>query len=227
MLNFSPATVKDDIIQSIKKLDAISGDIEDITFSEFLDINESEYDDISIDENSTVTIYIGEEDYPSVTVGQFINMAQAKDKLKINRSQSYAKSDHEVFFLLDITDYNTIELLSNTFRGMGYYAGDYNHVNSILNKDAKIDDNIYHICLFNGFCIYHLLVEESGNHDEYYPSYSSADCFVKVSCDTHIIDMRIADELASAYVFELQATLNILLPFSSGRLENDWDDLNL
>lgn len=226
MLNFSSSTLKNDIIQAIEKLAAINGDIEDITFSDFLDLNESEYDDISIDENSTVTIYIGEEDYPSVTVGQFINMAQTKDQLKINGSQSYAKNDHEVFFLLDITDYNTIELLSNTFRGMGYYAGDGNHTNSILNKDAKIDDNMYHICLFNGFCIYHLLVEESGNHDKYYPSYSSADCFVKISCDAHIVDMRIADELATAYVFELQATLNILLSFSNGRIDTDWCDVS-
>lgn len=224
MLIFSPTEIKDSIIDAIKKLPFLKGDIEDIEFSDFLNFDKNKYedcDDLTIGENSSVYFHIGEDNYPSITVAQFINLAQEKEQLKINSTQSYAKSDQEVYFLLESSDYSVAELLSNTFRRANTSSGNIETLCVALEKEIIVDGRSYHISLFNGFCIYHLLVEESGNFDEYYPSYSPYDYFVRISCQDGNIDMGVADALAAAYVFELQATFDILLPFSSGRTDVD------
>lgn len=224
MLIFSPAEIKDSIIGAIKKLPFLKGDIEDIEFSDFLNFDKNKYDDcddFTIGENSSVYLHIGEDNYPSITVAQFINLAQEKDHLKINSTQSYAKSNQEVYFLLESSDYSVAELLSNTFRRFDAASGDIEGLCVALEKETVVDGKSYRISLFNGFCIYHLLVEESGNFDEYYPSYSPYDYFVRISCQDGNIDMSVADALAVAYVFELQAAFDISLPFSSGRTDVD------
>ena len=127
MLIFSPVEIKDSIIGAIKKLPFLEGDIEDIEFSDFLNLDKNKYDDcddFTIEENSSVYLHIGEDNYPSITVAQFINLAQEKDHLKINSTQSYAKSDQEVYFLLESSDYAVTELLSNTFRIVDTASGD-------------------------------------------------------------------------------------------------------
>lgn len=45
MLIFSPAEIKDSIIGAIKKLPFLKGDIEDIEFSDFLNLDKNKYDD--------------------------------------------------------------------------------------------------------------------------------------------------------------------------------------
>lgn len=218
MIVFSPPMIRDSLIKAINKLNFIA------EFKSFLNLDDYEYDDFLIDEQSPVHLYVGEDNYPSITVNQFIAMAEAKAQLKINSTQSYAKSDHEVYFLLDVSDYSTQQLLDNTFRGPDTFFEENEYPITILEKETVIDGKVYHSGLFNGFCIFHLLIEESGNFDEYNPSYSSYDFFVKISCEDQCIDMGIADTLASAYVFELQASLNILLPFSPGRIDLSSDD---
>lgn len=223
MISFSPSTIKDSLISAINKLDFLEGNIAGIEFNEFSGFTDNEHD-FTIDEESPVSLYIGEDDSPKITASQFIAMSEIKDQLKINDAQSYAKSNHEVYFLLAISDYNTQQLLDNTFRGVNIFAKNDEFPVSILEKETVIDGKVYHSSLFNGFCIFHLLVEESGNFDKYDPSYSTYDYFVKISCEDQNIDMGIADILASAYVFELQTSLNILLPFSSGRIDSVIDD---
>ncbi len=45
MLIFSPVEIKDSIIGAIKKLPFLEGDIEDIEFSDFLNLDKNKYDD--------------------------------------------------------------------------------------------------------------------------------------------------------------------------------------
>ncbi len=218
MLSFSPENLKDEIIDAIKILKFLDGDFDGIEFSDFLNIDEDieEYD-CEIDENSNVSLHIGEDDYPQITVGEFINIARQKSNLKINDAQSYAKSKTEVYFLLDVRDYSTFELLSNTF-----VAKDTPMVQ--LEKSIILDGIEYTVGLFHGFCIYHLLVEESGNFDKYCPSYTSEDYFIRVKTKTESIKLKEADSLASAYAFELQSSFDIILPFSSGRIDDEYTD---
>jgi len=224
MVVFSPQEIKESLISAINKLNFLEGDIAGIEFKKLSNLDENEYDDLTIDEQSPVCLYVGEDNYPSITANQFIVMAKAKNQLKINDTQSYAKSDHEVYFLLNVFDYSTQQLLDNSFRVSGSLAEENEFPITILEKETIIEGKIYHSGLFNGFCIFHLLVEESGDFDEYNPSYSSYDFFVKISCEDQSIDMGIADTLANAYVFELQSSLNILLSFSSGRIDPFIDD---
>lgn len=71
---------------------------------------------------------------------------------------------------------------------------------------------------------YHLLVEESGNFDKYCPSYSSYDYFIQVRSEEKNINQKVADALASAYAFELQSSFDMLLPFSVGRIDDEFVD---
>ena len=224
MMTFSPSTLKEALVDAIKTLSFIEGDIEEIDFNEFLDIDEAEYDDITIDENSSVCLYVGESDYPTISVSQFIHYAKSKSRLKINEAHSYAKSEHEIFFLINVSDYDTFEVLNNSFRGKNLFEEKKDGPAVVLEKEIMVNGTAYYASLYNGFCIFHLMVEESGNYDEYNPSYSPYDYFVRIRCDQSPIDMGIADSLASAYVFELQASFEILLPFSKGRIETATSD---
>lgn len=203
-------TLKEQLSDSINKLSFIKGYIEDLYFPDFIELSEEEFLNLEIDENSHI-YFENYDDDAVLSVNQFITMAQTKHHFTINDLQSYSKSDQEIYFLLDISDYNTSELLSNSFNGKLPQC--------ILEKDISIEGNTYHIGLFNGYCMFHLLVEESGKYNEYCPAYSAYDYFIKVSCEQPKIDMQIADNLANAYAFELQNTFNIFLPFSTGRVD--------
>ena len=116
MISFVPESLQADIIESINDLHFLKGNIEEIEFSVFQKLEESadEYD-CEISENSMVCLSVGEDDFPLISVREFLDMAKCKAHLKINDAQSYAKSCNEVYFLLDVRDYATLELLSNTF----------------------------------------------------------------------------------------------------------------
>ena len=116
MISFVPESLQADIIESINDLHFLKGNIEEIEFSVFQKLEESadEYD-CEISENSMVCLSVGEDDFPLISVREFLDMAKCKAHLKINDAQSYAKSCNEVYFLLDVKDYATLELLSNTF----------------------------------------------------------------------------------------------------------------
>ena len=43
-------------------------------------------------------------------------------------------------------------------------------------------------------------------------------------CDGENIKQNVADSLASAYAFELQSSFDIILPFSSGRIDDEFVD---
>ena len=224
MLTFSPETLKNSIIDAIKVLSFLQGDIEEINFDDFLKLDVTEYDDIEINEHSLVCLYVGECDYPMISVGQFINYAQNKSRISINDAQSYAKSDHEVFFLINIFDSDTYEVLGNSFKGRDIFSKRKNTPASVLEKEITVDGVTYYASLYNGFSFYHLLVEESGDYDEYFPSYSPDDCFIRIRCDQSPIDMGVADALATAYAFELQASFEVRIPFSTGRIETNVSD---
>lgn len=217
MISFSSLSLKNKLIDTLKKLSFLKGDIEGIEFIDLLSDSyniESPKEDINITPNSDVCIYVGEDDFPCLKLNEFISLAQKKQNAHLNDKQSYARTPQEIYFLLDIDDYNTTEILYNTFKSNN---------SSALEKAIIIDGQKYNISLFNGFCLYHLLVEESGNFDEYYPSFSYYDFFIKIVCDD-VLNMKIADSLAIAYVFELQSSFNILLSFCDGRLPPLEDD---
>lgn len=210
MITFSPSSIKENILNAIQSLSFLEGYIEDIEFDEFFDDKKLEDvdEEIIISDNSDVYLSLGDDTYPSIKLHEFINIANNLSELKINEAQSYAKNSREVYFLLDTEDYNTIEVLSNTFKGESVSA---------LEKSVIIDGKIYHVCLFHGCCIYHLLVQKSGNFDDYAPSYSQYDFFVKVHCEDDL-DMKIADSLAISYIFELQSSFDLIISFNKGRL---------
>lgn len=114
MIIFSSDILKTQIAETIKTLGYLSGDIEEVAFEELFSYDDSEYD-LTITEESTVCIHIGEDDFPMLSVKQFIDLALIQNELFINDDQSYARSKKEVYFLLDSVDYNTSELLYNTF----------------------------------------------------------------------------------------------------------------
>ena len=222
MIAFSSAVLKTQITEAIKTLDFLSGDIEDIEFKELFSYDDPEYD-LTITEESSVCIYIGEDDYPMLSVKQFIDLALIQDELFINKDQSYAKSKKEVYFLLNSTDYNTSELLYNTFTHKPSSFSRHRKPVSVLEKSVDVNGKTYTCSLFNGLCIFHLLVEKSGDFDKYCPSYSPDDYFVKISCDKNL-DMGEADALAHAYIFELQSSFDLILPFSTGRIAPYYPD---
>ena len=93
MISFVPESLQADIIESINDLHFLKGNIEEIEFSVFQKLEESadEYD-CEISENSMVCLSVGEDDFPLISVREFLDMAKCKAHLKINDAQSYAKS---------------------------------------------------------------------------------------------------------------------------------------
>lgn len=107
-------------------------------------------------------------------------------------------------------DYHTTMLLENLEETNAPIIN-YNDEGLVFWKtEVKTENDIYSVCLFRGFCLYHPKVQERGKYDKYLPAYSEDDYFIRVSCESNI-DISIADSLAVALVFELQAAHNIFL----------------
>ena len=166
MICFKPATLKEDFINAIKTLSFLKGEVEGIELSSFLASDNDE--ELCINQDSEVCLWVGEDYSPTISLTEFIKMAQNKGHLKINALHSYAMSDTEVYFLLDTDEYSTHILLENTFSTIKI-------PNSIFEKDVIVNGKRYRVSLFNGFNIFNLLVEESGKFNEFSPSYSPYD----------------------------------------------------
>lgn len=80
-----------------------------------------------------------------------------------------------------------------------------------------LDGIEYTISLYNGLCLYHFLVEKSGNFDKYYPTFND-DFFIRIASNSKN-SIEVCDNLASSYMFEIQSTLGLALEFSIGRTE--------
>ena len=136
MVKFIPYSLKEELINSIEILSFLEGEIEGISLEELKKYNEEDYD-VIINEDSLVDILVENDDYPSIHLKQFIEMARNKDEFKINSTYSYARSDTEVYFLLDTYDYSTISLLENTFNPNKYQFSESVLPKSILEKEIK------------------------------------------------------------------------------------------
>ena len=219
MIAFIPDNLKSDVLAMIERFSFIDGEIEDVPFSDIVTEN-CEFE-ATITKDSIVCLYIGEDNFPKTTLNYLLVLCDEWDKTEINQAQNYAKSSTEIDFLLGMLDYHTTMLLENLEKTSTPIINCNDEGLFFWKTEVKTENGIYSVCLFSGFCLYHLKVQESGNYDKYLPAYSEDDYFIRVSCESNI-DISIADSLAVALVFELQATHNILLDFSTGRPDPDY-----
>lgn len=216
MVTFEPMDLESQVKSAIEKLEFLSGSIEDIEFNEFSAEDLNDNYDVVINADSEVCLCIGQGDYPITTVDFLLNICEKLSESRLNESQSYAKNQNEVDFLLTVDDYDTMMILEGLERSNNpvvckLKTGVYFWTNNVV-----VDNKTYEIALFKGICLYHILVEQSGNHDKYLPSYCENDYFVRI-VSQDILDMKVADDLAVSFVFELQSTHGLVLSFSSGR----------
>lgn len=222
MLIFSPNEYRDLIPKAIEKFSFLSGEIADISFAQYGNIEnlEEEYRDedleICIDKNTPVRLSFDEYDDIIIELAEFIRLYSLYDELKLNDSQSYARSNNDVFFLLDQIDYRTYDFLYSLACRKAEELVKPDGTYHMFPSNIELDGNMYSVELHKGFCFYHLLVEESENYNEEYPAYSVDDYFIHIS-GSPILNMTVADNLAFSYIFELQTTLNLSLAFSKGR----------
>lgn len=229
MVTFEPMDLGNQIIVAIEELDFLCGSIEDIDFDVFLDKDQYDDYDVVINEESKVCLYMGQDSYPITTLGYLLHICKELNKSKLNDKQSYAKNQNEVDFLLTVNDYNTMMLLEGLERSNNPIVCKLQTGVYLWKTEIAIEKNTYEIALFKGVCLYHVLVERSGNHDKYLPSYSENDYFVRI-VSKDMVDMRVADSLAVSFVFELLSTHGLVLDFSSGRPDPDevyYDDNEL
>lgn len=224
MIFFEPVEYREKIGKVVNKFSFLSGSIEDIDFSQFKSIEEleSEYyddrEDICINEHASVQLNLDECNDVIIDLAELLRIFDCYDELILNKAQSYARSNHEVFFLLDGIDYDTYEFLYSIERQQTQMANSSRLYKHMFSTTINVEGNQYALELYKGFCFYHLLVEESENYNEYYPSYSEDDVFIHVT-GTPNMNMKVADSLALSYIFELQTTLNLSLAFSKGRTQ--------
>lgn len=171
MVTFEPMDLESQVKSAIEKLEFLSGSIEDIEFNEFSAEDLNDNYDVVINADSEVCLCIGQGDYPITTVDFLLNICEKLSESRLNESQSYAKNQNEVDFLLTVDDYDTMMILEGLERSNNpvvckLKTGVYFWTNNVV-----VDNKTYEIALFKGICLYHILVEQSGNHDKYLPSY--------------------------------------------------------
>lgn len=221
MFVYQPVDLKDRLHIAIEKHDFLSGYIvDDIEFKDMPSMETCDDEEFFITEDTSVYLDLWDGEYPSTTLGVFLNIIENMSTAKLNDRQSYAKNTHEVDFLLTIKDYKTLMTL-DCLEQSDNKVVNKSAVGTELWKIKSIVDGIkYEIALFKGICLYHILVEQSGNHNIYYPSYTDSDYFVRiVSSDK--IDITVCDNLAISFIFELQSTHNLILEFSNGRDDSE------
>jgi len=218
MISFEPIQLKDEVLIALEQFSFTEGEIDCIDFDQLLDEDcYDEYDAI-ITENSEVCLCIGEGEYPRTTLKYLLKVSRGWKDTKLNEKQNYAKSKNEVEFLLNVNDYNTIMFLDGLKESTNSIVQDTLEGTEFWHSQITVNQKNYHISLFNGLCIYHLLVQESGNYDEYLPAYSEYDYFVRITSEDEV-DIGIADSLAVSFVFELHARHNLVISFSEGRTD--------
>lgn len=229
MIKFNPESLRDDIVTILEKFDFLEGEIEGVTFNEIMDKDCYEDYDVDITEETKICLFIGADDSPYVSFEFLKNIFNKWENSKINEAQSYAKNTDEIYFLLNTEDYDSFMFLETLKTSGNSVVKTTEPGVSIWEKQINIDNKNYMVSLYNGICLYHLKVEESGNYDKYLPSYSQGDYFIKVVCDD-VLDIQVADSLASSFMFEIYSTHNLRLEFSNGRPDPeffDYDELDL
>lgn len=215
MIIYNPPELKESILTAFDVLSFVDGTIEDIEFDVIRDGTQDSDYDVILTADSVIGLSMGEDTCPITTVKYFLIVSENWESAKINDSQSYARNKYEVDFLLNITDYKTLMLLEGLARSSNPASGSVDQGIELWKTKITIKGKDYHISVYNGFCLYHLKVKESNNYDKYLPDYSEHDYFVRITGDD--IDQKVADSLAVSFIFELQATHNVLLSFSEGR----------
>ena len=218
MISFDPIQLKDRVLSVLEKFSFTDGEIVSIGFDQLLDADCYDDYDVIITENSEVCLCIGDSDYPKTTLSFLLNAYNSWEDAKLNEKQSYAKSKNEVEFLLNIDDYDTIMLLDGLKESANPVVQHTSEGIEFWHSQITVNQKTYHISLFNGLCIYHLLVQESENFDKYFPSYSEYDYFIRITSEDDI-DFKVADSLAMSFIFELHATHNLKIVFSKGRAD--------
>lgn len=94
----------------IDKLPFLTWDIEDVESFNITNEVYADYDFI-ITEDSDVCLYVGETDYPKMCLRDLLFLSENWENTKINKDQSYSRTNNDVYFLLDIPDYNTLLFL--------------------------------------------------------------------------------------------------------------------
>lgn len=229
MIKFNPESLRDDIVTILEKFDFLEGEIEEVSFDQIIDKDCYDNYDVEIKETSDVVLYIGDDESPVVSLAFLKELFSDWQNSKINDVQSYARNTNQVCFLLNTEDYDNFMFLETLKKSGNSVVRTTEPGISIWEKQINIDNKNYTVSLHNGICLYHLKVEESGNYDKYLPSYSQGDYFIKVVCDD-VLDIQVADSLASSFMFEIYSTHNLRLEFSNGRPDPeffDYDELDL
>lgn len=217
MINFIPESLKNEFLTILNKFDFLEGEIDGITFDELKD--EECYDDydLEVSGETEVYLYIGEDSIPIVNINFLLDIFNKWENTKLNNAQSYAQNENEVDFLLNIPDYDDYSFLDALLHSENPVVEQVDNGINVWHVKVNKDGKVYDISLFNGFCLYHLLVQESGNYEDFFPAYSKYDYFIRILCNDGI-ELNVADSLAQAFMFELYATHNLKLEFSKGRL---------
>lgn len=168
---------------ALNKLSFLDGDILEIPFDTFITGTDSMDYYAEITDESEVYLRIGDDDTPLTLVRHIIDTSDKLDESRINDEQSYAKSSNEAFFLLNNFDYRTILLLENLEGSQNTAIKKVDGGNEFWSNRTDIGGATYTTSLFKGLCIYHILVQQSGNYNKYLPSFCDNDVFVYVSCE--------------------------------------------
>ena len=112
MLDFNPPELKDKLKSAINEFNFVDGEVEEVEFKTILDEDSYHEYDNTITNSSEVVLFVGDEG-ASLSVDTFIKMYDEAEFIKINKAQSYACTKDEIFYLLDVSDYDAFMLLEH------------------------------------------------------------------------------------------------------------------
>lgn len=162
MIKFIPETLKDKVESAIEKLSFLSILYEDQNLLKFVKDENDEEIEFKIDKFTELTIEMDDDIDPVISVADLLYMANNLDDMKIDKKQSYALNKEEAYFLIDNIDFDTMMKLNHIFYDK---TTEYIKPKELLAKEVVIEGEKYSVSLFNGFCMYHLLVQKSGNYN--------------------------------------------------------------
>ena len=112
MLDFNPPELKDKLKSAINEFNFVDGEVEEVEFKTILDEDSYHEYDNTITNSSEVVLFVGDEG-ASLSVDTFIKMYDEAEFIKINKAQSYACTKDEIFYLLDVSDYDAFMLMEH------------------------------------------------------------------------------------------------------------------
>jgi len=223
VLRFDPLELEEEVKTALQ---GIAGSIDDAEFAFLEDgfnpleegFDPAEFEDITITEDSKLKIGLPQcDDSIEITYGELIALADELANAKLVENVEYWAPTRFLLRVAPIAPHSSLKLIEHLYAGSSFAEG-------ICITETVVGPCKCECSLVSGYSPFAFLITGRACWDKYYPPVLPDDLFIQVCFDKGA-SPALVREIASAYQFELGATLSLYLERSprADEIDNMWE----